>query len=253
MHPFHYTALATIFAAVSTSAIADAPTTAGNVDLQKYAGKWYEQARLEMRFQRDCVKAEANYTLRDDGKVDVLNSCITKDGETKEAQGTAELQEAGKTDKLWVTFDNWFSDLFPKATRGDYWILDVDPNYQHAVVGDEDRDYLWILTREEIISDAQKKKLVEIAKSKGYKDTETLIWRGTSKPLDEIKQVKKDQQENLSDVREEQKSDLQKLKQEQAEKMQELQQKNAKELQDLKQDHVEEVKEVKQEQRDELR
>lgn len=252
MHPFHYTAIATVLAAASSLSLADAPTTAGNVDLAKYAGKWYEQARLEMRFQRDCVKSEANYTLREDGKVDVLNSCITKDGETKEAKGTAELQTPGQTDKLWVTFDNWFSDLFPKATRGDYWILDVDQNYQHAIVGDEDRDYLWILTREENISDAQKKSLVDIAKAKGYQDTDTLIWRGTSKPLDEVKKVKRDQQEDLQAVREEQKTDLQKLKQEQAEKMQELKQEQTQDLQELRKDQIEEVKDVKQEQHKEL-
>ena len=56
-------------------------------------------------------------------------------------------QEAGRTDKLWVSFDNWFSALFPGVAKGDYWVLYLDQDYQHVLVGNPNREYLWLLSR----------------------------------------------------------------------------------------------------------
>ena len=84
-----------------------APKTVENVDLKRYQGTWYEQARLPMFFQRNCAQSEAHYTLQPDGNVGVLNRCQTADGKWEEAKGTASPQVPGKTDKLWVEFDNW--------------------------------------------------------------------------------------------------------------------------------------------------
>ncbi len=154
----------------------DAPTTVGQVDLARYQGTWYELARLPMFFQRDCAQSEAQYRLRDDGRVDVVNRCRTRGGEWKQVHGEAEPQVAGHTDKLWVRFDNVFSSLFPSLARGHYWVLYLDPDYQTAVVGHPDRDYLWLLSRRPEVEGATREHLLEVARAQGY-DTSRLIWR----------------------------------------------------------------------------
>ncbi|ANF25253.1 lipocalin family protein [Stutzerimonas stutzeri] len=153
------------------------PETAGQVDLERYQGTWYEQARLPMFFQRNCVRSQANYRLQDDGSVAVTNRCETEDGEQQEATGQAVPQQKGETDKLWVRFDNWFSNLFQGLTKGHYWILYLADDYSVALVGSPDRDYLWLLSREKEIDDATRDRLLDEARKRGY-DTSELIWRG---------------------------------------------------------------------------
>lgn len=157
----------------------EAPETAGQVDLQRYQGTWYELARLPMFFQRNCVRSEAHYQLQDDGRVAVTNRCETADGEWQQAQGEAFPQQAGQTDKLWVRFNNWFSNLFPGLTKGHYWILYLDGDYSVALVGSPDRDYLWLLSREPQVDSATRATLLDEARKRGYEVSE-LIWRGES-------------------------------------------------------------------------
>ena len=133
-----------------------------SVDLSRYAGKWYEVARLPNRFQRDCAAGvTATYTLRPDGKITVLNQCRTADGRLKSAKGTARVAaREGPNTKLKVTFFWPFS--------GNYWIIDLDPEYRWAVVGEPDRKYLWILSREPRIDESLFDRLVAGAKAQGY-------------------------------------------------------------------------------------
>ena len=166
----------------STGAGSLEPKTAGSVDLKRYQGKWYELARLPMFFQRDCAQSEAHYNLKPDGNVGVLNRCQTLQGEWQEASGTATAQVPGKTDKLWVEFDNWFSTLLPGVVKGNYWILYVDDKYQTALVGNPDRKYLWILSRTPTIPALQRESLLAKARQQGY-DTQRLIWRVTDKDM----------------------------------------------------------------------
>lgn len=153
-----------------------APRTVDSVDLHKYQGTWYEVARLPMFFQRNCAQSEAHYTLKPDGNIAVLNRCRTAQGEWQEASGTASPQVAGKTDKLWVEFDNWFSRIAPGVTKGDYWVLDIGDGYQTALVGNPNRKYLWLLARTPTVSRAVREQMVAKAQQQGY-DTTRLIWR----------------------------------------------------------------------------
>lgn len=152
-----------------------APKTVGDVDLQRYQGAWYEIARLPMFFQRNCAQSEAHYLLQKDSTVLVTNRCRTLEGEAQEAVGSA-VTQPGRTDRLWVTFDNWFSNLFPGLTRGDYWILDLDDEYTTALVGTPNRKYLWLLAREPQITPEVRARLLKVAQEQGY-DTSELIWR----------------------------------------------------------------------------
>ncbi|HUT98443.1 MAG TPA: lipocalin family protein [bacterium] len=111
------------------------------VELERYLGTWYEIARFPQSFQEGCVASTATYTLRDDGLIDVLNTCRneTLDGEERSALGLARVVDAETNAKLQVTFFLFF--------WGDYWIIDLADDYSWAVVGHPSRDYLWILSR----------------------------------------------------------------------------------------------------------
>lgn len=152
------------------------PKTVDKVNLERYQGTWYEQARLPMFFQRNCAQSEAHYDLRDDGSIGVLNRCRSPEGGWQEAQGTAVAEVPGKTDKLLVNFDNWFSTLLPGVSKGQYWVLYLDDDYTTAVVGSPDYEYLWLLSRKPEVSAEVRQNLTEVAHGKGY-DTSKLIWR----------------------------------------------------------------------------
>jgi apolipoprotein D and lipocalin family protein len=135
---------------------------APSVDLARYAGTWYEIARLPNRFQRDCAtNTTATYTLRPDGKIMVVNECRKADGRLKSAKGTARVADSkGPNTKLKVTFFWPFS--------GNYWIIDLDPEYRWVVVGEPGRDYLWILSREPRMDHAIYNQNIERVKQQGY-------------------------------------------------------------------------------------
>jgi apolipoprotein D and lipocalin family protein len=146
---------------------ADLPTVA-SVDLGRYAGTWYEIARLPMWFQRHCVDSKAIYTLRSDGRVGVHNECVTDDGGIATADGVATVVDTRTNARLMVVFDNWFARLFGSSHEGNYWILDLDPEYRTALVGTPDRRYLWILARAPQIDDATYQRVVSLAQELGY-------------------------------------------------------------------------------------
>ena len=152
------------------------PPQTVQVDLKRYEGNWYELARKPMFFQRQCTQSEAHYQLQPDSSIAVTNRCLTKDGDWDQATGRAEAQVPGRTDKLWVRFDNTFTKLFPGIAKGDYWVLYVDDDYQTALVGNPNREYLWLLSRQPVVPDATRQKLLELAHARGYQ-TDDLIWR----------------------------------------------------------------------------
>lgn len=118
-----------------------------NLDLQRYVGRWYEIARYPNRFQRRCVaNTSAEYTANADGTVRVLNSCQTASGESIQAEGLARRVGAADSATLEVRFaPAWLS--FIPAVWGDYWVINLDSEYQLAAVSEPGRDYLWILSR----------------------------------------------------------------------------------------------------------
>jgi apolipoprotein D and lipocalin family protein len=133
-----------------------------SVDLARYAGKWYETARLPNRFQRDCAtNTTATYTLRPDGKITVVNECRKAGGYLKSAKGTARVADPkGPNTKLKVSFFWPFS--------GNYWIIDLDPEYRWVVVGEPGRDYLWILSREPRMNDTLYDQIIERVQQQGF-------------------------------------------------------------------------------------
>jgi len=140
------------------------------IDLQRYAGKWYEVARLPNSFERGCVCSTAEYAIdeKDEALIRVTNRCRRIDGATRSAAtGRARAQNENKT-ALSVSFaPEWLG----QGTAGDYWILDVDSDYQRALVGTPDRKLLWVLARSPSFADERPqefRKLAQQALDKGY-------------------------------------------------------------------------------------
>jgi len=115
--------------------------TVDSVDLERYLGTWYEIAAFPAWFQKNCTGVTAEYSLRDDGLISVINSCRRKtlEGKLKKSTGKAKIIDTSSNSKLKVSFFGPF--------WGPYWIIDLDENYQWAVVGVPNRKYLWILSR----------------------------------------------------------------------------------------------------------
>lgn len=133
------------------------------VDLARYLGRWYEIASFPQRFQEGCVATTADYSLRDDGRLRVENACRDEsfDGELREVEGVAWLTDPEQSPaKLKVQF------FWP--FRGDYWIIDLDPEYRYAVVGHPSRDYLWILSRTPAIDASAYDALLARIEAQGY-------------------------------------------------------------------------------------
>lgn len=137
------------------------------LELGRYLGLWFEIGRLPLRFEDDgATDVTAEYSLNDDGTVRVDNRCLDAEGEPTQAlgQGIPDEEHPGR---LQVTF-------LPEAlrwipfTKADYWVLRVDDEYEHALVGTPDRKHLWFLSRHAEVSDATEQVFLSTAREQGF-------------------------------------------------------------------------------------
>lgn len=144
------------------------------VDLNKYAGKWYEIARFPNRFQEQCAgNVTAEYGLRPDGRISVVNRCRRADGSYDTAVGEARIADTESNAKLKVRFaPDWLSWI--PFVWGDYWIIGLAHDYSYAVVGEPDRKYLWLLSRNPVLPEAAWREAVDVAASQGF-DADKLV------------------------------------------------------------------------------
>ena len=142
------------------------------LDLQRYQGRWYEIARLDHWFQRGCTQSSAEYRLRDDASVAVINRCLTETGKAREAQGQA-LPVEGRPAQLRVSF-GFFSRLFTPSD-GNYWVIALDDDYQWVMVGHPNRQYLWILSRSPDLAVDVRQQLKARARELGF-PVQALRW-----------------------------------------------------------------------------
>jgi apolipoprotein D and lipocalin family protein len=140
-----------------------------SVDLARYCGTWYEIARLPNRFQKECVSdVTATYTLLEDGTVGVVNRCRKANGEISQAEGKARRKSAeDPPSKLEVRFAPPFLSIFP-FVWGNYWIIDLAPDYTYAVIGEPSREYLWILSRTPVLGGDVYSAILERIRDQGY-------------------------------------------------------------------------------------
>ncbi|GAB4391371.1 MAG: lipocalin family protein [Gammaproteobacteria bacterium] len=138
--------------------------TVKQVDLQRYAGRWFEIALIPNRFQENCICSNALYQLKK-GVLRVTNQCYnSKRSEHITAHGKAWPVAGSNNAKLLIQF------FWP--FKGDYWILDLDKKYRYALVGEPSRRYLWVLSRSPSMSVAQYRTIVNRAQQLGYDITQ---------------------------------------------------------------------------------
>jgi apolipoprotein D and lipocalin family protein len=136
--------------------------TVEHVDVNRYMGTWFEIAKFPQRFQKGLVGVTATYTLLPNGKVRVINSGYKEDfnGKLRTAKGKAWVVDTVTNAKLKVSF------FWPFT--GDYWILELGKDYEYAVIGEESRNYLWILSRTPQMDKAVYDELLKRLQDKGF-------------------------------------------------------------------------------------
>jgi apolipoprotein D and lipocalin family protein len=159
--------ISTVFVALTAEERKNELEVVQAVDLSRYVGRWYEISRLPNGFQKKCFDSvTADYAMRPDGQIEVINRCRKASGEYTTAKGRAKIVDKKTNAKLKVTF---FWPFY-----GDYWILDLGPNYEYAVVGEPGRKYLWILSRSPQMDEILYRQLLEKMAARGFK-TEMMI------------------------------------------------------------------------------
>lgn len=143
-------------------------TVVKHLDIEQYLGTWYEIARFDHRFERGLVGVTADYSLRPDGKIKVVNSGFKESlkGERSQAIGKAKIPDPNVPAKLKVSFF-WFF-------YADYFVLELDEEYQWAVVGSSADNYLWILSRSPQLDEGIYSELLNKLTNRGY-DVNKLI------------------------------------------------------------------------------
>lgn len=141
--------------------------TVPKVDPSRYMGRWYEIARLPNKFQKGCVASYTDYSLRDDGQINVLNVCHEeKDGKLRQAKGRAWVVDHASNARLKVSF------FWP--FRSDYWVIGLGKEYEYTVVASPSRKYLWVLSRTASMSDDLYDDIMKDVERQGF-DTKNVI------------------------------------------------------------------------------
>lgn len=160
--------LSPLAASAQTSAPPEPLQTIARLDVGRYLGTWYEIAKYPNRFQRQCVAdTSALYRLRDDGQLDIINRCRQANGEVAEAVGRARQDGPADSPKLEVRFaPAWLSWL--PMVWGNYWVIDLDADYQLVAVSEPDREYLWVLSRTPTVEAGAYQALLGRLQAKGF-------------------------------------------------------------------------------------
>jgi len=158
-----FTAIVTVF---MNQAMAQKYTPVHNFSLEKYLGTWYEIARMPFSYEKDLSRVTATYSMRDDGKVSVVNRGVKPNGKESVAHGKAKFGGAQDVGYLRVAFFWCF--------YADYTIVELDSAYQYAMVASGSNKYLWILSRKPQLDSVVQRQLVNSARTLGY-DTDKLI------------------------------------------------------------------------------
>jgi apolipoprotein D and lipocalin family protein len=140
--------------------------TVDYVDVERYMGNWFELAKYPNSFQKNCEKAQANYKLKDNGEVEVINTCIKDNKKEKVAKARAWIVDEATNAKLKVQFFAKFFKL--PIFAGDYWVIMLGDDYEYAVVSEPKKEFLWILSRTKKLEASKLKYIKDSLKDKGF-------------------------------------------------------------------------------------
>lgn len=132
------------------------------VDIIKYAGLWYEIARLPNSFEKGLECVTAKYSIKENNKIEVINGGVNAEVKSrkKDIKGLAWVPDEKYPGRLKVRF------FWPQAAN--YYIIALDDEYQYALVGTPSRKYLWVLSKSKLLEDATYNELLEIARMNGF-------------------------------------------------------------------------------------
>ncbi len=170
-------ACATVFAASAQNAVpAKQPLSPlPSIDLQRYQGVWHQVALYPNRFQKSCAtNTFAQYTPQPDGTLEVINRCRNTEGKEMQVTGQARPAHAAQLTnnqltppQLQVRFAPVWLSWLP-FVWGDYWVIQLAPDYRYAVIGEPQREFLWVLARETQISATDWAAIEAKLKEQGY-------------------------------------------------------------------------------------
>lgn len=143
------------------------PAVVPTVDLQRYSGLWYQVAHFPSFFLNGCEYSTAEYSVKDNGTIGVLNKCHKNNAVNSSISGTASAPNPAEPTKLKVDF-GFFA-------KGNYWIIDLDPDYQWAVVSGPGKSSLFILSRQGPMESEVLESLVLKLKANGF-DTDKIVF-----------------------------------------------------------------------------
>ena len=153
---------------IKTQVLMEPLTVIEALDVSRYMGTWYELAKFPNRFQKKCISnTKAEYSLKKDRSVQVINRCKLENGEMDEAVGVARQVGDATSPIFEVRFaPAWLS--FIPAVWGDYWIIDLDKDYQLVAISEPTRKYLWVLSRKSKVDQETYQRLLVRLANKGF-------------------------------------------------------------------------------------
>ena len=141
--------------------------TVASLDLDQYQGRWYEITSIPVFAQKGCRCTTATYGIKEDGNVSVYNRCLKEDNEISDIEGYAEVVPDTNNARLNVVF------FWP--FKGDYQVMALAEDYSIALIGNQSRKYLWLLSRSPNLDDQTKENYLDIARAQGYELSELQI------------------------------------------------------------------------------
>lgn len=155
-------------AAAADEAATEPLRAIASLDVPRYMGTWFEIARYPNWFQKKCASdTRAEYSLQADGRVQVINRCRAHDGEWSEAVGMARQPGGADSAQLEVRFAPVWLSFLPMVW-GDYWVIDLDPDYQLVAVSEPAREYLWVLARTPSVDQRAYEALLARLQARGF-------------------------------------------------------------------------------------
>ena len=159
-----------VFSAVRniSAQVKEKPATVQSVDLNKYAGLWYEIARYPDKFQEQCSSdVTTEYILEKDGDFTVINKCKNNKGVVDDIKGKMRVVDKKTNAVLEIRFSSKRLLVLPKDWQ-DYWILDLGKDYEYALIGSPDRKLLYVLSRTPQLDGEKYESMMKIAKQQGF-------------------------------------------------------------------------------------
>ena len=172
--PQALTALSAVVAAIVAKKAKKALASAAYVDLDRFAGSWFEIARLPDRQDKECVSdARATYARTNDG-LRLLSLCRRENGSIRRSTGRAKLVDDATQARFKISYSHSALDVLP-LVWSDYTIIDVADDYSTAIVGTADRKHLWLLSRQPSVGDTERQDFLSKARAQGF-DTSALVY-----------------------------------------------------------------------------